>query len=639
MKLNLQKRTFLVFGIVILLSGLLALTGYYTISKTSEYNEYANSFSELKEQLLQARRDEKDFIARDTKDEEALTSDTSKYFGKNAGKIVNILGILTDLKAGEIATEFGQVDSITMVENGLIEYQKLMSSLFDNYKVKGFVNVGLEGELRSAIKEVFAVEKEIIALGVNYDRGYSLMLRRHEKDFFLRSKTKYVGKFETGITDYKSYLEKLKTSSSDSINVLVSEKVAVISPLLDEYKSKFIANVEATEKVGLDHKSGIKGEIREKVHVIEGVFNKLFNSVIQRTKAAESSLLIVFWILFGIEILVAAFVAMKFSTRLLEAIQKIKDAMTALSSGEYPEDVAIQTGDELEVVGSNVNELRDRISTAAEFSKEIGSGNLEIQYEDRFSNDVLAKAIIDMREKLKVNAAEERERAWHTEGIAKFGGILQEEKDDINELSKTLVSHLVNYLGANQAGIFVVNDENAEDQYLELTGAYAYERDKHIEMKVQKGEGLIGQCWLEKKRIFMTDIPDSYINITSGLGEASPNCVIILPLPYNEDILGVLEMASFTKFSEAEIQFLEDLAKTIAATLSGVRIASRTKFLLEESKMMQESLQAQEEEMRQNMEEMQATQDMMTQKENDYNDQIKGLQKQLRALNEKNDEN
>ena len=311
--------------------------------------------------------------------------------------------------------------------------------------------------------------------------------------------------------------------------------------------------------------------------------------------------------------------------------------MSALSGGEYPDEVVIKTGDELEEVGDNLNELRNRISTAAEFSKEIGSGNLEIEYEEKFSNDVLAKAIIDMREKLVVNAEEERQRAWHTEGIAKFSTILQEEKDNLQALSKILVSHLCTHMNANQAGIFVVNDENEKEHYLELSGAFAYERDKHIDMKVKRGEGLIGQCWQEKKRIFMTDIPNGYINITSGLGNASPNCVIIVPLPYNDDILGVLEMATFDIFTEAQISFLEELAKNIAATLSGVRIAGRTKHLLEESKMMQESLQAQEEEMRQNMEEMQATQDMMTEKENDFMSKIKGLEKQIRLL-EKGDE-
>ncbi len=635
MKLNLQKRTFLVFGIVIILSALMAFTGFYTIKVTSDYNEYSNSFSLLQKHLLQARRNEKDFISRDSKDEDVLTGNKeSKYYRKNSEQIKASIILLNELKSGDIAEEFNHIDSISVVIKGFEEYQIKMDTLFKLYKIKGFVNVGLEGTLRAAITKVEKFDLE-------YNQADLLTLRRNEKDFFLRLNKKYLTKFDDNLEKFKSNLEVMKTADvsevSDSINQIVTIKVDRIIPLLDTYQAAFHKTVAVSEKIGLTHKLGLKGKVGDIVHNIEDEFKTLFKSVKTKTENKNAQLILSFWVMFGIGILVAILLAISFSKRLLESITKIKTSMNALSSGEYPEDVTIKTGDELEEVGDNLNELRDRISTAAEFSKEIGSGNLEIDYDDKFSNDVLAKAIIDMREKLKINAVEERTRAWHTEGIAKFGGILQEEKEDLNELSKILVSNLVNYLDANQAGVFVINDEDPKDLFLQLSGAYAYDRDKHIDMKVYKGEGLIGQCWMEKKRIFLTDVPDSYINITSGLGEASPNCIVIIPLPYNDDILGVLEMASFKKFTEAELAFLEELANTIAATLSGVKIASRTNFLLEESKMMQENLQAQEEEMRQNMEEMQATQDMMDSKENESNNKIKELEKQLRALNQSND--
>ena len=99
--------------------------------------------------------------------------------------------------------------------------------------------------------------------------------------------------------------------------------------------------------------------------------------------------------------------------------------MSDLSVGEYPEEVVIKEEMNQKRFEDSLNELRARISSAAEFSKEIGSGNLEIEYEEKFSNDVLAKAIIDIREKLVVNVEEERQRALHNEGIAKFITILQ----------------------------------------------------------------------------------------------------------------------------------------------------------------------------------------------------------------------
>ena len=94
---------------------------------------------------------------------------------------------------------------------------------------------------------------------------------------------------------------------------------------------------------------------------------------------------------------------------------------------------------------------------------------------------------------------------------------------------------------------------------MEYSGVNVYERDKHVEIIFKKGEALVGQCWQEQKRIFMIEIPD----ISSGIGVAAPNRFAILPLIYNDAVFWVLEMATFKEFTQAEILFLEDLAKKI----------------------------------------------------------------------------
>ena len=144
---------------------------------------------------------------------------------------------------------------------------------------------------------------------------------------------------------------------------------------------------------------------------------------------------------------------------------------------------------------------------------------------------------------------------------------------------------------------------------MELAACYAWDKKKFLEKKIYKGEGLSGQAWIEGDVIYLTEVPNDYVSITSGLGESNPRSVLIVPLKLNDEIHGVIEMASFKEYDDFEVEFVERIAENIASTISSVKVNERTQKLLEESTLMTEQMRAQEEEMRQNMEELQATQE------------------------------
>ena len=229
--------------------------------------------------------------------------------------------------------------------------------------------------------------------------------------------------------------------------------------------------------------------------------------------------------------------------------------------------------------------------------------------------DELIDSIHALRDALKaskdeelVRKAEDEQRHWVALGLAKFGEILRANKDSMTELSYNKISNLVKYTNTNQGGIYLLSDEDNMHTF-EMKACYAYERRKFVDKLIKVGEGLVGSCAKEGKTVYLKNIPDSYLSITSGLGKANPKHLLLVPLKFNEEIHGVIEIASFNPLEKYVVDFIEKVAESIASTVSNVKINIRTTTLLQESREQAEMLSSQEEEMRQNMEELQATQE------------------------------
>jgi len=335
-----------------------------------------------------------------------------------------------------------------------------------------------------------------------------------------------------------------------------------------------------------------------------------------------------------IGILVLVLVIAIISKNITNPLTKITELLNSIAKGRVDESmkITIETGDEIEEMTNALNSSIDGLNKKVDFANNIGQGLLNHEFDVLSNDDILGKSLIDMRNSL-VKADEEDEkrkledekRRWANEGLAQFADILRQNNDNIENLATEIIMGLVNYLKANQGGLFILNDEDKENVYFNLLSAFAYDRRKYMEKHIQLGEGLIGTCAIEKKTVFMTDIPQDYMEITSGLGSANPGSLLIVPLKLEDNVLGALEIASFNVFEDHEIEFVEKLGESIASTLSAVRINIQTSELLERSQQQAEEMAAQEEEMRQNMEELQATQEESTRKGTEMEGLIEAL--------------
>ena len=272
------------------------------------------------------------------------------------------------------------------------------------------------------------------------------------------------------------------------------------------------------------------------------------------------------------------------------------------------------------------------IETNQKFAESISQGNLKAEYPST-QPDRLGESLLTMRTSLVEASSREEKERFSTAGLANIGEILRAHVDDLQTLCDEVLTEIVKYTKSNQGSIFTVEEGDTENEYLKLMSARAWDRKKFLEKRVEMGQGLLGQAAVEKSTIYMTDVPENYIIITSGLGQANPRSIIIVPLKNEERVIGVLELASFRKFESFEIEFLEKVGESIASTILNSRNNERNKELLEQSSMMTEQMKAQEEEMRQNMEEMQATQEEMARAQRMLTEQAHEVHEKQNNLN------
>ncbi|MBK8805397.1 MAG: GAF domain-containing protein [Bacteroidales bacterium] len=324
---------------------------------------------------------------------------------------------------------------------------------------------------------------------------------------------------------------------------------------------------------------------------------------------------------------------------LLKSLSKLGKYVKKLETGIIPEKLTISSKDEVGEMANGLYKFATNVKDISVALDEIGDNQFENKYTPLSNDDELGhsfkkmkQSLITRNEEAKKMKEQEDIQNWATIGIAKFGEILRLQTKNNEELSYNILKALIEYVDANQGGIFIVNDEDGREPVLELMATFAYGRKKFKQRSIKFGEGLIGTTALEGLSTHITNLPNDYIEIESYLGHANPKSLLLVPLKVDNRIFGVIELASFNEFRTHVIKFIEDLAETIASTLATAKINAKTAELLEKSKQQSEAMLAQEEEMRQNLEELQSTQEEAARRERILQDELKNAEVEIDQL-------
>ncbi len=322
----------------------------------------------------------------------------------------------------------------------------------------------------------------------------------------------------------------------------------------------------------------------------------------------------------------------------LKPVNSIENVIDDLTEGKTNIEINTDDKNEFSEIYSKLNKLNYKISEISDFVNHLVKDNYEIKFKDNNKQNILELSLIKLRNKLKENIKlnktrqeEEHLRQWFADGQAKFNDILRESSSGMKTLAEASLTNLVKFFNAAQGGFFILNDEE-QPPCLELTSAFAYDRIKALTKTINLGDGLVGMCALEKNTIWLNNVPEGYMEIESGLGESPPTNILIIPVKTDENLLGVIEIASFNEFNKNEVQFIENIAEDIASTLETTKISDRTSELLEESQKKSDELAMRDSEMSDKISELRVAQKETRKSETEMSSLITAVDKVLFKL-------
>ena len=259
----------------------------------------------------------------------------------------------------------------------------------------------------------------------------------------------------------------------------------------------------------------------------------------------------------------------------------------------------------------------------------IGKTDAKVLIDSSDEIGELGQAINNMIDSIVTSNKEIEQQNWLKTGQTDLNDKMRGELDHIT-LAQNAINYIAEYSKAQIGAIYL----NSENNTFKLVGSYAYSKRKNLSNECKLGEGIIGQAALEKKLILITDIPDDYIKINSGLGEAVPKNILAVPFMYEDQVKGVIELGSFHDFDDNTIEFLKQATENIGINFNSAESRTKLQELLEKTQQQAEELQSQQEELRQTNEELEEQAQHLKESES----RLQAQQEELRQTNEELEE-
>ncbi|RLD63848.1 MAG: hypothetical protein DRI95_11200, partial [Bacteroidetes bacterium] len=574
-KLNIKTRFGVFLGIIIIAFVLIISLFVWSIRDVQDFSDYNSDVKELVVEYLTMRQFEQQFLLRYVEDEGFFKSGNNRYLRKHT-ESYNRLNNKLDLLAAEPITEkLGLVENLEKIKESIDTYEQILNELAQKIYQKGSANTGSIGKVHENMNLAIELVNEAGT------RELILELVKNVKDYLITKDPQNVTKFDLNFNTLSFHVGQGLNNESSSYTGANETETTVTSgnkliTTLNEFRENFSQLIKLDGIIGLSSSEGLNNDLRTEINKFDPEIESLAETISNQKEESLKYITQLLGIFIGLLVLTIIFYIIGFSRSITRPIDKLNEYLQPLSKGILPGKLLVlKHQNELFDMTKAINELIEGLKKTTSFAETIGQGVFDVEFKALSGQDVLGNSLLGMRTNLLEAQDEEKKRQheddlrkWSNEGLAQFNELLRQSAGDIDLLTASIVRHLVNFLEANQSGLFLLNDNNKEDIHLELVATYAYNKERKKQKRIYMGEGLVGMCAVEKSTVYLNDIPDGYLSISSGLGGSDPRSLLIVPLKLEDEIFGVIEVASFNKFKKHEIDFVERVTESISSTLS-----------------------------------------------------------------------
>jgi len=329
-------------------------------------------------------------------------------------------------------------------------------------------------------------------------------------------------------------------------------------------------------------------------------------------------------------ILLSIVIGVLISFSITKPLSKLIEYIKRLSAGDHESLIVLNSEDEIGQLTQSLKEMQESLKEVVFHAGKIADGDYSGTIPLRSEKDELARSLNTMTVALKDLKETNHYQDWIKSGQNLLNDKMRGDKN-IGELATTVITTLANYMNAKVGAIYTYHKE---DNKLKMLGSYAYTLRKSISDSIALGEGVVGQAALEKKLISITDVPDDYMRISSGLGNSSPGNIVAFPFIFNSELKGIIELGSFEIWRENELAFFEAISEIIGVSFNSSETRESMRNLLEKQKTQAEELINQQEELRASNEELEEKTENLSLSE----ERLRNQQEELRATNEELEE-